>query len=113
VFGGPGATVLPDPLWVPSDLFVVARICNLPYCRFVIGKRHERRGSKEAQQVRNCDTADYKSALREIEIGMVVYTFFNDSTLTMTSRQIRQSFLDFFKSKQHTIVPSSKIGRAH
>ena len=25
----------------------------------------------------------------------------------MTSTQIRQSFLDFFKSKQHTIVPSS------
>src|SRR5207248_1095021 len=79
------------------------------YCRFVIGKRHERRGSKEAQQVRNCDTADYKSALREIEIGMVVYTFFNDSTLTMTSSQIRQSFLDFFRSKQHTIVPSSSL----
>src|SRR3954469_2638708 len=27
----------------------------------------------------------------------------------MTSRQIRQSFLDFFKSKQHTIVPSSSL----
>ena len=25
----------------------------------------------------------------------------------MTSAEIRQSFLDFFKSKQHTIVPSS------
>jgi alanyl-tRNA synthetase len=28
---------------------------------------------------------------------------------TMTSSQIRQSFLDFFKSKQHTIVPSSSL----
>jgi alanyl-tRNA synthetase len=27
----------------------------------------------------------------------------------MTSSQIRQSFLDFFKSKQHTIVPSSPL----
>jgi alanyl-tRNA synthetase len=27
----------------------------------------------------------------------------------MTSLQIRQSFLDFFKSKQHTIVPSSSL----
>src|ERR1043166_4707398 len=27
----------------------------------------------------------------------------------MTSRQIRQSFLDFFKSKQHTLVPSSSL----
>ncbi len=28
----------------------------------------------------------------------------------MTSAQIRQSFLDFFKSKQHTIVPSDNVG---
>src|SRR2546421_10241683 len=27
----------------------------------------------------------------------------------MTSAQIRQSFLDFFKSKKHTIVPSSSL----
>src|SRR5438093_2116954 len=27
----------------------------------------------------------------------------------MTSSQIRQSFLDFFKSKQHTIVPSASL----
>jgi alanyl-tRNA synthetase len=27
----------------------------------------------------------------------------------MTSAQIRQSFLDFFKSKQHTLVPSSSL----
>ncbi len=27
----------------------------------------------------------------------------------MTSSQIRQSFLDFFKSKEHTIVPSSSL----
>ena len=27
----------------------------------------------------------------------------------MTSTQIRQSFLDFFKSKQHTLVPSSSL----
>jgi alanyl-tRNA synthetase len=27
----------------------------------------------------------------------------------MTSREIRQSFLDFFKSKQHTVVPSSSL----
>ncbi len=27
----------------------------------------------------------------------------------MTSKEIRQSFLDFFKSKQHTIVPSSSL----
>ncbi|MGO9584936.1 MAG: alanine--tRNA ligase-related protein, partial [Limisphaerales bacterium] len=27
----------------------------------------------------------------------------------MTSTQIRQSFLDFFKSKQHTVVPSSSL----
>jgi alanyl-tRNA synthetase/REP element-mobilizing transposase RayT len=27
----------------------------------------------------------------------------------LTSREIRQSFLDFFKSKQHTIVPSSSL----
>jgi alanyl-tRNA synthetase/REP element-mobilizing transposase RayT len=27
----------------------------------------------------------------------------------MTSREIRQSFLDFFKSRQHTIVPSSSL----
>ncbi len=30
-------------------------------------------------------------------------------TQTMTSRAIRQSFLDFFKSRQHTIVPSSSL----
>jgi len=29
--------------------------------------------------------------------------------LTMTSTQIRQSFLDFFQSKQHTVVPSSSL----
>src|SRR5256886_4945153 len=28
---------------------------------------------------------------------------------TMTSAQIRQSFLDFFREKQHTIVPSSSL----
>ncbi|CAN5903543.1 alanine--tRNA ligase [soil metagenome] len=28
----------------------------------------------------------------------------------MTAAQIRQSFLDFFKSKQHTIVPSDNVG---
>src|SRR5215467_7064507 len=27
----------------------------------------------------------------------------------MTSSEIRQSFLDFFRSKQHTIVPSSSL----
>ncbi len=27
----------------------------------------------------------------------------------MTSAEIRQSFLDFFRSKQHTIVPSSSL----
>ncbi|MEP6663407.1 MAG: alanine--tRNA ligase-related protein, partial [Verrucomicrobiota bacterium] len=27
----------------------------------------------------------------------------------MTSTQIRQSFLDFFKSKEHSIVPSSSL----
>ncbi|HEX9047526.1 MAG TPA: alanine--tRNA ligase, partial [Verrucomicrobiae bacterium] len=31
------------------------------------------------------------------------------STPVRTSRQIRQDFLDFFKSKQHTIVPSSSL----
>lgn len=31
------------------------------------------------------------------------------ATLYMTSSQIRQSFLDFFQSKQHTIVPSSSL----
>src|SRR5205085_7469148 len=29
--------------------------------------------------------------------------------MIMTSSEIRQSFLDFFKSKQHTIVPSSSL----
>jgi alanyl-tRNA synthetase len=29
--------------------------------------------------------------------------------LTMTSDQIRQSFLDFFKSKQHSVVPSASL----
>jgi alanyl-tRNA synthetase len=32
---------------------------------------------------------------------------FNDKT--MTSAQIRQSFLDFFREKQHTVVPSSSL----
>ena len=32
-----------------------------------------------------------------------------DENFAMTSTQIRQSFLDFFKSKQHTIVPSSSL----
>ena len=27
----------------------------------------------------------------------------------MTSAQIRQSYLDFFRSKQHTVVPSSSL----
>ncbi|MCB0732557.1 MAG: hypothetical protein KDC88_16155, partial [Ignavibacteriae bacterium] len=27
----------------------------------------------------------------------------------MTSQEIRQQFLDFFKSKQHTIVPSAPV----
>ncbi|MGH7967781.1 MAG: alanine--tRNA ligase-related protein, partial [Limisphaerales bacterium] len=27
----------------------------------------------------------------------------------MTSAEIRQSFLDFFRSKAHTIVPSSSL----
>jgi alanyl-tRNA synthetase len=31
------------------------------------------------------------------------------SSKTMTSAQIRQSFLDFFREKQHTIVPSSSL----
>ncbi len=31
------------------------------------------------------------------------------ATLYMTSSQIRQSFLDFFRSKQHTIAPSSSL----
>src|SRR5512138_923135 len=30
-------------------------------------------------------------------------------TASMTSAEIRQSFLDFFKSKGHTIVPSSSL----
>ena len=29
--------------------------------------------------------------------------------LGMTSAEIRQSFLDFFKSKRHSIVPSSSV----
>jgi alanyl-tRNA synthetase len=29
--------------------------------------------------------------------------------MTMTSKEIRQSFLDFFESKQHTIVPSGSL----
>ncbi|MDB6131290.1 MAG: alaS [Verrucomicrobiales bacterium] len=33
----------------------------------------------------------------------------SSSIVTMTSKQIRQSFLDFFKSKQHTIVASSSL----
>jgi alanyl-tRNA synthetase len=33
----------------------------------------------------------------------------NQQIYMMTSTQIRQSFLDFFKSKQHTIVPSSSL----
>jgi len=32
------------------------------------------------------------------------------SPAMMTSAQIRQSFLDFFKEKQHTIVPSDNVG---
>ncbi len=31
------------------------------------------------------------------------------STSVMTSAQVRQSFLDFFRSKQHTLVPSSSL----
>ena len=27
----------------------------------------------------------------------------------MTSAEVRQSFLDFFKSKQHTVVPSASL----
>jgi alanyl-tRNA synthetase len=34
---------------------------------------------------------------------------FNIELTVMTSAQIRQSFLDFFKSKQHTLVPSSSL----
>ena len=30
-------------------------------------------------------------------------------TVMMTAAQIRQSFLDFFKEKQHTIVPSASL----
>ncbi len=37
-----------------------------------------------------------------LTIGLFAFT-------VMTSTQIRQSFLDFFKSKQHTIVPSSSL----
>ena len=38
--------------------------------------------------------------------------FIHDSTFTihkMTAAEIRQSFLDFFKEKQHTIVPSASL----
>src|SRR5438105_14336751 len=31
------------------------------------------------------------------------------SDVFMTSREIRQSFLDFFREKEHTIVPSSSL----
>ena len=34
---------------------------------------------------------------------------FSETQTVMTSAEIRQSFLDFFKSKQHTIVPSSSL----
>jgi alanyl-tRNA synthetase len=37
-----------------------------------------------------------------VEAGLLVIE-------TMTSAQIRQSFLDFFREKQHTIVPSSSL----
>ena len=37
------------------------------------------------------------------------FLHFKFCTEMMTSTQIRQSFLDFFKSKQHTIVPSSSL----
>jgi len=36
-------------------------------------------------------------------------TFMHDATKTMKSSAIRQSFLDFFASKGHTIVPSSPL----
>jgi alanyl-tRNA synthetase len=36
-------------------------------------------------------------------------TFVHDATKTMKSSAIRQSFLDFFASKGHTIVPSSPL----
>jgi tRNA synthetases class II (A) len=35
--------------------------------------------------------------------------FMSNSTQIPSGNQIRQSFLDFFKSKQHTIVPSSSL----
>ncbi len=42
--------------------------------------------------------------------GSCQFPFTNrQATLYMTSSQIRQSFLDFFQSKQHTIVPSSSL----
>jgi alanyl-tRNA synthetase len=37
------------------------------------------------------------------------FYIFNFELFVMTSTQIRQSFLGFFKSKQHTIVPSSSL----
>jgi alanyl-tRNA synthetase len=42
------------------------------------------------------------------EIALASRLFFRPHP--MTSAQIRQSFLDFFKEKQHTIVPSDNVG---
>jgi alanyl-tRNA synthetase/REP element-mobilizing transposase RayT len=47
-----------------------------------------------------------KTSARPREVFLLGYFLVSKM---MTSSQIRQSFLDFFKSKQHTIVPSSSL----
>src|SRR4029077_3494864 len=41
-------------------------------------------------------------------LHVLTFQRFNDYA-HMTSAEIRQSFLDFFRSKKHTIVPSSSL----
>lgn len=42
-------------------------------------------------------------------MGVIAINFNQQPTTKMTSQEIRQQFLDFFKSKEHLIVPSAPI----
>ena len=63
---------------------------------------HRRRGPRRSGRQRN---SHLNTIANPAGLGFPVATHF----LTMTSAQIRQSFLDFFREKQHTIVPSSSL----
>jgi alanyl-tRNA synthetase len=47
--------------------------------------------------------------LPELDIYSIIYIIITKNSQTMTAEELRQKYLDFFKSKEHAIIPSASL----